>query len=495
MAEQRSDGLTQALVQFIRGARLADVDEKVRSIATSGFIDTVAVMLAGQSEHSTKIVLNYVARFGSQGDASVIGSGLKAAPAAAALANGTSAHAHDFDDTQLSSTPDRVYGLMSHPSAPVLGAVLPIAEMVRASGEATLMAYLIGVETTCRVCDAIEPSHYLRGFHSTSTAGIFGAAAAASCLLGLDEEQTRCALGLAASMSSGIRGNFGEMAKPLHAGRASEGGVVAALLAKDGFTAHRNALEAPDGFFKTFGGENSVDDPAIAEDPLWGYRKAKSRGFDEARFMDRLGTRWSFQDPGISIKPYPSVVLSHPSMTTLLEILQDKKIAPASIEKINVYAGPTVLRLKYAVPANGTEGKFSLLFCLALIATQRSAPLRDFSDANVVRPDLVDMMGRISLLPDPEIAALGYSVIASDIEVILKDGSVHRKKSGPYKGSPANPLTDEELELKFRQCAVEALAPDAVDRAYEAVRRVAGLPDIRQLTAVLTTPGQASHTP
>jgi 2-methylcitrate dehydratase PrpD len=223
------------------------------------------------------------------------------------------------------------------------------------------------------------------------------------------------------------------------------------------------------------------------EDPLWGYRRAKSRGFDEARFLDRLGTRWSFQDPGISIKPYPSVVLSHPSMTTLLAILQDEEIAPAAIEKINLYAGPTVLRLKYAIPANGTEGKFSLMFCLALIALQRSAALRDFTDANVARPDLCDMMGRISLLPDPEIAALGYSVIASEIEVILKDGSVRRKRSGPYKGSPANPLTAHELELKFMQCAAEALAPEGVDRAYEAVRRVAALSDIRELTAALTT--------
>lgn len=489
MTDQLSGGLTQALVRFVLNTRMADVDDEVLRIATDGFIDSVAVMLAGQSEHATKIIVNYVERLGSKGDSTVIGTRLKAAPAAAALANGTSAHAHDFDDTQLSATPDRVYGLMSHPSAPALGAVLAVAEMVRASGEATLMAYLIGVETTCRVCDAIEPSHYLRGFHSTSTAGIFGAAAAASRLLDLDPEQMRCALGLAASMSSGIRGNFGEMAKPLHAGRASEGGVVAALLAKDGFTAHRSALEAPDGFFKTFGGENSADDPAIAEDPLWGYRKARSRGFDEARFMDRLGKRWAFQDPGISIKPYPSVVLSHPSMTTLLAILQDVQIAPTSIEKINVYAGPTVLRLKYAVPSNGTEGKFSLLFCLALIAVQRSAVLRDFTDANVVRPDLCDMMERIALLPDQQIAALGYSVIASEIEVILKDGSVHRRRSGPYKGSPANPLSAKELELKFRQCADEVLAPNSVDRAYAAARSVAGLPDIRQLTALLTPDG------
>ena len=484
---QKGEGLTTELVRFVLQTSRKDVNDEVMQIAGAGFIDGVAVMLAGQTEEATAIVRNYVEQLRSAGNSTIVGSALKAAPAAAALVNGTSAHAHDFDDTQLSATPDRVYGLMSHPGAPVLGATLPVAEMVDASGMDTLLAYLIGVEVTCRVCDAIDPSLYLRGFHSTSTTGIFGATAAASRLLRLDEEQLQCAFGLAASMSAGIRGNFGEMAKPLHAGRASESAVVAALLAKNGFTAQRNALEASDGFFKTFGGENTRSDPAIVEDPLWGYRRAQSSGFDERRFRDGLGTRWAVEDPGISIKPYPSVVLSHPSMTTLLAILKEHDIGPSDIAKINVYAGPTVLRLKYGIPKTGTEGKFSLMFCLALIALQRSAALRDFSDATVMRSDVKEMMDRISLLPDKEITALGYSVIASRIEVVLKDGSVRSKRSGAYKGGPGDPLTAEELEMKFTQCAQEVLTPEAIDAAYAASSRVTELSSIRSLTAALTT--------
>jgi 2-methylcitrate dehydratase PrpD len=485
VGEQQDNDLTEAAVRLALQTRREDIGDELWRIAGDGFVDGIAVMLAGQTEQAAKLVRDYVQRLGTTGVSTVVGSALKTAPAAAALANGTSAHAHDFDDTQLSATPDRVYGLMSHPTAPVLGAALPAAEMVGASGRETLLAYLVGVEITCRVCDAIEPSHYLRGFHSTSTAGVFGATAAASRLFGLSEEQMQCALGLAASMSSGIRGNFGYMAKPLHAGRSAESGVVAALLAKAGFTAQRNTFEAADGFFKTFGGENFANDPAIVEDPLWGYRKSRSAGYDKSRFLKDLGSRWAFQDPGISIKPYPSVVLSHPSMTTLLTILNERQIKPSAIEKINVYAGPTVLRLKYGIPKSGTEGKFSLLFCLALIAVQRSASLRDFTDDAVLRPDLKEMMDRVALLPDAEIAALGYSVIASRVEVILKDGTAHTRRSGPYKGGPGDRLTAPELEAKFRQCAAEVLAAGDIDAAYAAARDVASLSDIRHLTEVL----------
>ncbi len=481
-----SRGLTEQLAAFVASVRAQDIDDDVLALAGDGFIDGVAVMLAGQIEEATRIVHAYVKQTQAGGPVTVVGSRLTTNAAAAALINGTSAHAHDFDDTQLSSTPDRIYGLMSHPTAPVLAATLAAAELADASGLETLIAYLLGIEVTCRVCDTVDPHHYLRGFHSTATTGVFGATAAASRLLSLTPLQTEYAFGLAASMSAGIRGNFGTMAKPLHAGRAAESGIVAAMLAAKGFDSQRHVLEASDGFFKTFGAETSSSDPAIVVDPLWGYRKARVSGFDPERGLLDLGSEWAFRKPGVSIKPYPSVVLSHPSMSTLLEIVSENDIRPNDIAKINVYAGPTVLKLKYGIPKSGTEGKFSLIYCMALIATKRSALIYDFTDEAVNAPSVTAMMDRVSLLEDQEIASLGYSVIASRIEVILTDGRVHTRRSGPYKGGPDNRLTEAELEAKFMHCAGSVLAEDQSSDVLATLRLLVELPSIRDLTGKLS---------
>src|SRR5581483_6037378 len=238
--------------------RYPDIPPEVIDLAKKSILDGIGLALCGSAAESGAIVRKYLASLGLNGGGSgastVIGSSLRVPPQFAAFANGIGIHADDYDDTQLSAAPDRVYGLLTHPTAPVLPPALALAESRGMTGRDLLLAYCIGVEVETKIAEAINPRHYEDGFHSTGTAGVFGAAAAAAKLYGLDRERTLRALGIAGSEAAGLRENFGTMTKPFHAGRAAEGGVIAADLASLGWTATGEILEAPRGFFQAAGG-------------------------------------------------------------------------------------------------------------------------------------------------------------------------------------------------------------------------------------------------
>src|SRR3989442_12792612 len=205
-------GITAAVVSFIAGARLERFPDRAIVEAKRCLIDGFGVMLAGSTVRGSQIVREYVKSSAGRGEATVLGPARMAAPAAqAALANGASGHAMDYDDTQLSSSPDRVFGLLTHPTVPALAASLAVGERIGVSGRAFLEAFLIGFEVECKIAESIDPHHYLRGFHSTGTIGTFGAAACAAKLLSLPPGAVAHAIGIAASMSAGIRVNFGSM--------------------------------------------------------------------------------------------------------------------------------------------------------------------------------------------------------------------------------------------------------------------------------------------
>ncbi|MBI2247718.1 MAG: MmgE/PrpD family protein, partial [Armatimonadetes bacterium] len=240
-------GVTETVVRFALATRT--IPDDVRMLATNHFVDGIAVMLAGATEQSGALVRAHLRDIGGQPQATVLGSKLRAPLQLAAWANGTAGHAMDYDDTQLATDPQSVYGLLTHPTVPVLAAALAAAEGTHATGSALLDAYIVGVEVACRIADAVNPRHYRDGFHSTATMGGFGAAAAAANLYGCDLDQTLRAFGLAASMSAGLRENFGTMTKPFHAGRAAENGLFAVQLARRGWTAAKDILEAKRGFY------------------------------------------------------------------------------------------------------------------------------------------------------------------------------------------------------------------------------------------------------
>jgi 2-methylcitrate dehydratase PrpD len=371
----------------------------------------------------------------------------------AAFLNGLAIHADDFDDTQLAVAPDRVYGLLTHPTAPVLPAVLALAEREGASGRDVLLAYTIGVEVATKVAEAIDPRHYNEGFHSTATAGSIGAGAGAARLLGLDVSTTAVCLSIAASSAGGLRENFGTMTKPLHAGRAAENGVVAASLARAGFTAAPNILEARRGFFQAAGG-----------------------GYDASMIHGRLGAPWTFENPGISIKPHPSGSLTHPAMGAFLDLVLANDLRPDDVRRVRIGTNRHMPNaLIHHRPTNELEAKFSMEFCLAILLLERRAGLAEFTDDVVNRADVQAMIQRVTFEADPSADEGGYREMTSLIDVELTDGRVLETRAEFGKGSPANPMTDDELVAKFLDCLDWAGIPASTGR--EVADRVLHLED------------------
>jgi 2-methylcitrate dehydratase PrpD len=311
----------------------------------------------------------------------------------------------------------------------------------------------------------IKPEHYLRGFHSTGTIGTFGAVAGAARLLKLSATQLTHALGIAASMSSGIRVNFGSMTKPLHAGRAAENGVTAAELALRGFTAGDEPLDGEWGFFQVFGG-----------------------GADLPRIVPALGNPFSIVDPGVSVKPYPCGSLGHPTMDAMLKLVTDHDVKPEQIARIRVRAGSNILNpLRYKTAKTELEAKFCLPFMMSSIALKRRAGIREFTDEFVASGPVQAMMAKVDTVFDQQIEARGFDKMRSIVEVDLVDG---RKFSQPsderYRGGPEKPFTREELHDKFTDCASLVLSPERIKRALEAIESVDRLRNVRELVAALS---------
>jgi 2-methylcitrate dehydratase PrpD len=465
-------GVTAAVAAFIEQSSFATFPEKAIVEARRCLIDGFGVVLAGSTVRGSAIVRDYVRSLGEQahagsGDAgaTILGSErLRASAARAALANGASGHAMDYDDTQLSSSPDRVFGLLTHPTVPVLAASLAVGERLNVSGRAFIEAFLTGFEVECKMAEAINPNHYQRGFHSTGTLGTFGAAASAAKLLKLTSGQIAHALGMAASASSGIRVNFGSMTKPLHAGRAAENGIVAAELAARGFTAG--------------------DDPLDGE---WGYFQVLGGGVDAARITPALGKPFSIVDPGVSFKPYPCGSLGHPTMDAMLKIVTDHDVKPEQVARIRVRAGSNILNpLRYRTAKTELEAKFCLPFMMASIALRRRAGIREFTDEFVSSAPVQAMMARVETKFDPEIEARGFDKMRSVVEVELSDGrTLTQAADERYRGGPEKPFTRADLHEKFTDCASLVLPADRIRRALELVESIETLKSVRELVQAM----------
>jgi 2-methylcitrate dehydratase PrpD len=455
-------GATADLAAFAANVTLEEVPEPARRLSRRHLLDTLGVMLAGSTTYGSRLTQELFAELGGAPQATLVGSGHRGTLLQAAYANGEAGHAMDYDDTQLASQPGRVYGLLMHPSVPILAAVLPIAESRRSIGADTLLAFMIGVEAACTVAEALMPAHYEHGFHTTGTCGAVGAAAAAGRLVGLDTAGIERAVGLAASTSAGLRENFGTMTKPFHCGRAAENGVLAAVRTARGHTASGGILEAQRGFFSAYGG----GEPSLVS--------------------DRLGNPWTILNPGISIKPYPSGSLTHPAIDAMLEIVIEHDVRPEQVAQIhaavNHYMPDALL---HRAPRDELQAKFSMQYALAIALLDRRAGVAQFSDERVTSPDAQEWTARVEVEVDDTAERAGYDRMYSAVSVRLTDGTTLRREASFARGSPRRPMTDDELVAKFAECAALAGLDDGATRSVvEEVEAIESLDDVSRLTVL-----------
>jgi 2-methylcitrate dehydratase PrpD len=458
-------GLTREVAEFIAGLQYTAIPENVIELGRKSILDGLGLALCGSVAESGPLSREYVKSLGvAGGGATVIGSSMRVSPRFAALVNGIGIHADDYDDTQLAVAQDRVYGLLTHPTAPVLAASLAVAEARGASGRDLVTAYHAGVEVECKIAEAIGPRHYEEGFHSTATCGTIGAAAATAKMISLPVEAVQRALGIGASEAAGLRENFGTMTKPLHAGRAAESGVVAADLAKLGWTATDQILEAPRGFFRAAGG-----------------------AYDPKAIQQKLGNPWTFQSPGVSIKPYPSGSLTHPGMTEMARLIREHGIKADQVERVDVGTNRNMPNaLIHHQPKDGLQAKFSMEFCMAALLLYGKAGLMEFLDETPNRLEVRDMISRVHFGVHPEAEAAGYNKMTTILRIRLKDGRTISGRADFAKGSPTMPMSFDEVAAKFQDCASFAKWPlEKAKATIDMVRRLERLASVRELTALL----------
>lgn len=446
-------GETDAIAEYIVSTTFDDLPDEVIDHAKLAIRDYLGVAIYGSHHEVGEHIVKYVDGQSAGTESTVIGHGSSSATGAA-LANGTFGHAIDYDDTFES--------IVIHPTSPVFGAGLAAAERAGASGRDLLTGYAVGCETAFRIGHSTYPEHYMNGWHATGTIGSFGAAAAAASILGLDENETKHAIGIVGSGSSALKKNFGSMTKPLHAGHAAEMGLRAAILAVDGFTADEAILEGPNGY----GEAMTFDD-----------------GYDPDVIVDGDG-RWAVTD--IGFKPYPSGVITHAAMDVLRSIVIDHDLEPDDVERITVTLDDAATdMLFHENPANALQAKFSIEFCLAAILLERRAGIHEFTDEYVERRAVKEAISKVERAFEPNLFDVEYAGYGARVVVELRDGEILTDEEKYAPGSPTNPVDEERLDDKFEECAETVLDDGEIDRLVRSITSLEAEGSIDAITSIL----------
>jgi len=423
-------GFTSRLARFVADTDDSGIPAWAYEHAKVAFMDWVAVTCAGKDDPLVEKLISYTDLLGGYEQATIIGRNRKKDISSAALINGAASHALDYDDTLVS--------FLGHPSVTLFPSLLALSEWKGRSGLDFLTAYIIGLQAggTVGVCAGLD--HYLAGWHATSTLGHIASAAACSRMLGLDADRTVHALGIAATQSSGLKRVFGTMCKPFHAGRASQAGLMSAMLAEKGFTSAGDTLEGPQGFFDALRGKVNED------------------------IAGMLGLGWDVQN--LSQKYHASCHATHSPLEAALDVIRTESLDLRQIRAITVHA--STLSLQAAgknEPETGIEGKFSIPYCVANALLRGETGMQAFTDEKVNDPEVRGLMRKVSLIEDSRMKAL-----ESQVEVEILDG---RRFSAYYdilQQIPPLEMKKERITGKF----FDLCGPVLGKRKSQAVRKM-----------------------
>jgi 2-methylcitrate dehydratase PrpD len=443
--------IARAFARYIAGAGTRALPPEVVDAARLCLADWVAVALGAAEEDAARLVRATIAGWRSAGGATVLLDGTAAAPFAA-LANGTLAHCLDFDDTYVDA--------VTHTSAPVWAATLALGEARGADAAALLAAFVTGFEVAARAGHKLGEAVTARGWHGTGVFGRLGAAAASAALLGLDETRAAHALALAATQTSGLTGSFGTMAKPFHAGKAAQDGVVSAELAAAGFLGAPALLE-PGGL-----------DRAVIQD---GSLTVAPPDFADWKILRN------------SFKLYAACHLTHASIDAARALVA-AQIELDAVERVRARVGALAAQITGqtgGAPDTALAGKFDLKYCVALALHGREVSADDFREPWRLEPALAATAGKIQVERDP---AMGFA--AARLELALADGKTLAHDIPVGRGHPGNPMTWDDLWRKF-SALVEPRLRHRTAEAFELLRGFgadASLPRLRTLLASVTAP-------
>lgn len=416
--------VTRQLAEYAVTTELSGMPAEVREPAAAALVDTVGVTLAGRDEDVVRILRGALPACSTEGEATVLLDGSRTDAPTAALINATAGHALDYDDVT-----DLIYG---HPSVVLWPAVLAAGEKAGASGQALVEAYVAGFEVQCAVASAMPVrEHYGRGWHSSATLGVLGAAAASARLLGLDVDAASRALGLAASMAGGSRQNFGTMTKPLHPGMAARDGVFAAGLASAGFTADTAQLESPLGYFANFTDE-----------------------CDLPRVRASLDGPWALTTHGLNVKKYPCCYCTHRTADAALMLAAREDIKATDVRSIRLTLEPGGFDpLIHHRPETGLEAKFSAEYVIAAALLDGRVGLAAFTDAAVSRPQAQELLRKVDIAEQqrPPSGPADWVQAYAVLEITTATAQ-HSLRIDVPTGHCKLPMQRSDLEEKFRDC-------------------------------------------
>jgi len=439
-------GVTRLLARFVVDSKWSDISEAARKEAARSIVNWVGCALGGARHETVDCALSALSEFSGPRAATVLGRKERLDILHASLLNGISSHVLDFDDTHLET--------IIHPAGPVLPVLLALAERQAMSGADFLHAFILGVEVECRIGMSVYPWHYDQGYHITGSAGVFGAAAAAGKILGLDEKQMTWALGIAATQSSGLREMFGTMCKPFHPGRAAQNGLTAALLAAKNFTSSEQSLEAPRGFAHVLSEERDFS--------------KLTRGLGETYEITRN-----------TYKPFPCGIVIHPAIDACIQLRNEHSLRASDIARVELRVHPLVLELTgKKTPMRGLEGKFSVYHSAAVALLRGVVGQREYSDEAVRDPEVMALRDRVTATVDPGVRE--EEVFA---RVVLASGRSLEKHIEHVVGSLENPLSDGDLETKFRGQADSVLSASQAQELLSLCWSVASLPSAAAIAA------------